>query len=164
MQKEFIQPMLEFLDSIGLPYRMDTVNENTFLPGLDIENGVLLIDEEKLLYPGDILHEAGHIAVRPAENRADTSGNAAVNNPQADGEEIVAILWSYAALKKIGLPENVVFHPDGYKGEADWHIDNFRSGTYIGLPLLEWMGMTASEKKAAALGTEPYPNMIRWLR
>src|SRR5262249_47941140 len=31
--------------------------EPTFLPGLDIRHGAILLDEARLSYPGDILHE-----------------------------------------------------------------------------------------------------------
>lgn len=164
MQNDSTAKILIFLDSIGIPHRMQTVNAKTFVPGIDIENGVLLIDEEKMLYPGDLLHEAGHLAVRPADKRNETTNDVKLNNEMADGEELAAILWSYAALKKIGLNPEVVFHPNGYKGQSDWLIENFESGTYIALPLLEWMGLTADEKKAKEMGIEPFPNMIRWLR
>ena len=33
------------------------------------EQGSIVIDKDALLYPGDILHEAGHIAVVPADRR-----------------------------------------------------------------------------------------------
>lgn len=159
-----LSSILAFLDKISLPYRLQTVGEKTFLPGLDIENGVLLIDTEKLLYPGDILHEAGHIAVLEPQKRDQTTGNAGVTSGFVDGEEIAAILWSYAAATAIGLPPETVFHPHGYKDQSEWHIENFASGNYIGLPLLEWMGLTLSPEKAAAQNAEPFPKMIRWKR
>jgi hypothetical protein len=164
MHKNTIDSILQFLDSIGLPYRLMAVGDTTFLPGLDIADGVLLIDKNKLLYPGDILHEAGHIAVLEPAKRKATTGNAGVTSGYVDGEEIAAILWSYAALKKIGLPEETVFHEAGYKGGSDWHIENFQNGTYPGLALLEWMGLTVSDKNAKASGTLPFPNMIKWIR
>ncbi|HET6991808.1 MAG TPA: hypothetical protein VFJ43_10810 [Bacteroidia bacterium] len=156
---EYIPAMLAFIEKIGIPTRMEKIDSETFVPGLKIENGVLFIDMEKMLYPGDLLHEAGHIAVTPGNTRA-TFGQ----DITEAGEEIVTLLWSYAALKEIGIPEEIVFHPMGYKGQSDWLIENFRDANYIGLPLLEWMGLTASEKKAKELNIPPFPNMIRWLR
>jgi len=58
---------------------------------LDIACGVLSIDEMRLLYPGDILHEAGHIAVTSPDVRG---GSTFSSTP---GEEMAAIAWSYAA-------------------------------------------------------------------
>ena len=156
--------LLAFLEEIGIPYRLQPIDGQTFLPGLDIERGTLLIDKSKLRYPGDILHEAGHIAVMSAEKRKSASGNAGVTDGTTDGEEIAAILWSYAALKHIGLAPEIVFHEHGYRGQSAWFIQNFTTGTYMGLPLLEWMGLTCSPKKAAAQNLRPFPVMQQWLR
>jgi len=155
---EYFPVMLSFLEKIGIPTRMEKIDTTTFVPGLQIENGVLVIDMEKMLYPGDVLHEAGHIAVTPKDQRSSLS------DVSGDGNEIAAIVWSYAAAKEIGVPEEILFHPHGYKDQSDWLIEEYNSGNYIGLPLLEWMGFTAAPKKAAELNVPPYPHMLRWLR
>lgn len=159
-----IAQITAFLDRIGIPCSIAVLPENTFLPGLEIRAGAILVDPEKLHHPGDILHEAGHIAVTPPGQRHLLDGNVGENDPNAMGQEIAAILWSYAALKAIDLPEEVVFHTQGYKGQSDWFIDNFQSGHYIGLPLLEWMGMCAGPQKASGMGIASFPDMIAWLR
>ena len=151
-----------FLNKIGIPTTQETLEMDTFLPGVSIELGQIKYDRDKVLSPGDLLHEAGHIAV--SLSRATMSGNVGEGKQDAMGEEIATILWSYAALRAIGLRDTSVFHEQGYKGQSDWHLDLMRSGTYNGLPLLEWMGLTAAPPKAAALGIEPFPHMIRWLR
>jgi hypothetical protein len=43
-------------------------------------------------------------------------------------------------------------------------IDNFTSGRYIGLPLLQWFGMTVEPRQAAEHGEKPFPHMLRWVR
>jgi Aspartyl/Asparaginyl beta-hydroxylase len=149
-----IAQICHFLDSIGIPCIFESIPNDTFLPGVSIVNGALKIDTDRLQYPGDLLHEAGHIAVTPAAERPNMCGNVGVDDPQAMGQEIATILWSYAALSAMKLPPEVVFHPNGYKGASDWHIENFTSGNYIGLPLLQWMGMT----------NEDFPVMQSWLR
>jgi hypothetical protein len=161
---QLIAQVTTFLNGIGIATRPASLEEETFLPGVKIEAGGILYDFEKLQHPGDLLHEAGHIAVVPMEERKHMTGNVGMENKNAMGDEIAAILWSYAALKAIGLPLETVFHQDGYKGQSDWHIENFEGGNYIGLPLLEWFGMTAGAKKSSELGVEPFPAMIRWLR
>ncbi|MBK8564078.1 MAG: aspartyl/asparaginyl beta-hydroxylase domain-containing protein [Saprospiraceae bacterium] len=153
-----------FLNGIGIATRPATLEAETFLPGVKIEAGCILYDFEKLQHPGDLLHEAGHIAVVPAEERKHMTGNVGMDDKNAMGDEIAAILWSYAALKAIGLPPEAVFHQDGYKGQSEWHIENFTGGNYIGLPLLEWFGMAAGGQKAIEKGVKPFPAMIRWLR
>lgn len=157
---ELVHKITAFLAKIGINSHFCSIERTTFLPGLHIEKGELLIDMEKLLYPGDLLHEAGHIAVIENANRA-TASDEDFANP---GEEIVAILWSFAVAKELSLPLNVLFHEDGYKGQSDWLIENFENQNFIGLPLLEWMGMTAGEAKAQSLNIAPFPNMIKWLR
>ena len=56
-----------------------------------------------------------------------------------------------------GIPPEVVFHPDGYKGDSEWLLDNFRNKSYIGLPYLQWMKIF--EKQAD--GTL---KVLSWLR
>jgi len=162
--EEIISRIATFLEETGIPLSFATLEEDTFLPGITIRNGGIVADRQRLLYPGDLLHEAGHIAVVAPHLRPELNDNVISSPDHNDGNEIAAILWSYAALKHIGLPEETVFHPHGYKGDSRWYIDNFRNGTYIGLPLLQWMGMTTDTAQAALKGTEPFPKMICWLR
>ena len=73
----FADPLTErltaFVRGIGIDVRAATLPDKTFLPGLDIRHGAILVDEARLTYPGDILHEAGHLAVAdPAERNAPT--------------------------------------------------------------------------------------------
>jgi hypothetical protein len=161
---EIIQRISEFLQEAGIPFLQEPIPGETFLPGVTIRNGALIADPEKLLYPGDLLHEAGHIAVVPPEQREQLSDNVITSPEHSDGDEIAAILWSYAALHHIGLSPETVFHPAGYKGQSQWYIDNFQQKNYIGLPLLEWMGMTNGPQKAEERNTASYPEMISWLR
>jgi hypothetical protein len=129
------------------------------VPGIAIDHGTLLIDKPKLLYPGDLLHEAGHLAIMTPERRMGIQGDAG----KKAAEEMMAIAWSYAAAVHLGLPANVVFHEGGYKGGSASLIENFTTGHYIGVPMLQWIGLTADEKRAKELGVEPYPAMIKWV-
>lgn len=151
-----IDPLLAFVREIGLEVREASLKgQTTFLPGLLIDRGVLVVDRKRLLYPGDILHEAGHIAVTKAAGRHLLSANITANQPEKEGEELAVLAWSYAACMALQLPPEVVFHPAGYKDQSEWLIDNFQSGKNIGLPLLAWMGLTTHDA---------FPRMTRWLR
>jgi hypothetical protein len=119
-----------------------------------------LVDQARLKYPGDLLHEAGHLAVKPEEERRQ-SGSDAGNDP---AEEMMAIAWSFAALVHLQLSPEIVFHADGYRGGSQALIDNFTQGHTFGVPMLQWLGMTADQQQAKRLGIAPYPQMIRWLR
>lgn len=154
-----IQTIYAFVNRIGIAIEERELTDATFLPGILIEAGKLVIDRQKLLYPGDILHEAGHIAVTLPSERACLMGNVTDDRPDKSGDEIVVLLWTYAACLHIGLDVRVVFHANGYKGQSDWLIQQFTSGTYIGLPLLVWMGLADPVK--AEWG---FPAMKTWLR
>jgi hypothetical protein len=143
---------------IGIEVRAATLLEKTFLLGLDIRHGAILVDAERLAHPGDILHEAGHVAATdPAERHAPTLS-------PTGGDEMTSIAWSYAALCHLELDPAIVFHNDGYKGEAASLIENFTAGRYFGVPLLQLYGMAVEPRRAAETGAEPYPHMLRWLR
>jgi hypothetical protein len=147
-----------FVRGVGIDVHAASLSEPTFLPGLDIRNGAVLVDEHRLSYPGDILHEAGHVAVADPAVR---------NEPRLSpdgGDEMAAIAWSYAAARRLGIAVEIVFHPGGYKGSSPALIENFGAGRYIGVPLLQFYGMTVEPRFAAARGVDPFPHMLRWLR
>ncbi len=149
-----------FLNTIGLPTAAAVLTQVTFLPGLAISQGTLLIDEPRLAYPGDLLHEAGHVAVTPAIKRRELGQNVRYDA----GEEMAAIAWSYAAALHLKMAPAIVFHPHGYRGSSQAIIENFSQGRYLGVPLLEWYGLAASKKEAATLEVLPYPHMLKWIR
>lgn len=159
-----LQKIHDFVYRIGLRLEAKTLGEDCFLPGLELGPGVVYVDYARLRYPGDILHEAGHLAVTPASQRA-AVGSPALELPwPTQGEEIGALLWSYAALRHLDLPVHYVFHPDGYKGDADWLAEQFESANYIGMPILEWAGLALSPARAIAEGKPAFPQMLQWLR
>jgi hypothetical protein len=79
-------------------------------------------------------------------------------------EEMMAISWSYAAILHLQLPPEVVFHPAGYRGGSQSLLDNFATGRYLAIPMLQWLGMTHDEKQARETGAAPYPKMKTCLR
>lgn len=147
--------LLAFLERIGLAWELADLVEPTLLPGLSIRGGRLLVDGARLAHPGDILHEAGHIAVTAAADRP-ALGPAGLDDP---GLEMAALAWSYAACLHLGIAPEVVFHEGGYKGAAAHILAAFRDGATLGQPLLEWMGLCATGP-----GEPGYPAMKRWLR
>jgi hypothetical protein len=157
----FANPLTEklaaFVREIGIEVWAEALDAPTFLPGLDIRGGAILVDETRLTYPGDILHEAGHIAVSDPATRktAPISSDA--------GDEMAASAWSYAAARKLEIDPAIVFH-SGFKGGGPNLVENFAAGRYIGVPMLHWYGMSIEPRQAIATGLDPYPHMLRWLR
>ena len=97
------------------------------------------------------------------EIRANMSDNLEDNDMNRGGE-MMAIAWSYAAGVHLGIDLGIIFHEDGYRGGGKNIIQNFAKGNFIGVPLLQWAGMTCDVKRAAELNLLPYPVMKRWLR
>ncbi|MBI3821580.1 MAG: hypothetical protein HY289_02760 [Planctomycetes bacterium] len=154
-----LECIVEFIRGIGLECRAGTVHGDTVLPGIAIEGEALVFDGGRLRHEGDLLHEAGHLAVMPPARRRQahrTVGKFAA-------EEMMAIAWSYAACVHLQLDAAVVFHADGYRGESAALIENFTQGRYLAVPALQWLGMAADARRARSLGVAPYPAMIRWL-
>jgi hypothetical protein len=152
--------IVDFLREIGLPVRGASLPDSTFLPGIWIEHGALLIDESRLRYPGDLLHEAGHLAVAAPERRATIVGDAGAD----PAEEMMAIAWSYAAAVHLKLDLAIVFHADGYNGGGASIAENFSQGRFFGVPMLQWLGMTVDQAQSRSQGIAAFPHMIRWLR
>jgi hypothetical protein len=161
MTSALIDRMLGFIKSIGLEYHFETIEANTFLPGLEFREGSLIIDRDKLLYPGDILHEAGHLACMPPDIRKTMTGDLENNNINQGGE-MMAIAWSYAACVHLDIEPEFVFHEHGYKGGGANIAENFKEGRFFGVPLLEWCGMTYDVPTARRLNKQPFPKMIGW--
>ncbi len=152
-----------FLISIGINVSEKEFTEETFLPGIRIENTGLAIDLSKLKYVGDMLHEAGHIACMAPSTR----NVAYIDAGDHMGEEIAAQAWSYAAAVAAGVPLDIVFHKDGYKGSADWMLNHYKEGGTAGVPLLQWFDLTVMYDERIHETYNPdyhFPHMKNWLR
>ncbi|MEA2381501.1 MAG: hypothetical protein QOH72_1472 [Solirubrobacteraceae bacterium] len=154
-----------FLEEIGIAVTAaELAPDDGFLPGIRLERGGLLVDESQLTYPGDLLHEAGHVAAAPPAVRPALSGALDVPGLDMGALEVAAIAWSYAAALAVGIDPAEVFHGGGYRGRSPGLLMTFGAGVYPGANLLEEAGMTATGPRAEALGVPPYPHMLRWLR
>ena len=151
--------IVTFLEEVGIPVKTDSVPEGSFLPAITIRNGAVVYDPARLEWPGDLLHEAGHIAVTAPEERSMLSE---IRSDPA--EEMSAIGWSYAAALAIGLDPTVVFHENGYLGGSTSLLENFAEGRFLAVPMLQYYGMTLEQRPAAERGERPYPHMVSWLR
>lgn len=151
--------ILTFLERIGIPVTLEELADGMVVPGIAIRDGGLVVDRARLTWPGDLLHEAGHIATTdPAERPT-------LSEVRDDlGEELATIAWSWAAALAAGVDPALVFHSGGYRGSSQAYLDNFATGHFVGVPLLQWYGMTHEPKPARASGVEPFPHMQRWLR
>jgi hypothetical protein len=150
--------ILRFLESIGIPFSSGEIGDS-ILGSMTVRDGHIIVDPAIPAWPGDLLHDAGHIAMTEPALRKDL---AMVSDDPA--EEMGAIAWSVAAATKIGIPLETIFHEVGYTGGGQNYIDSFRNDPSIGVPFLAWLGMTAEPRRAAEWGIAAFPTMQRWLR
>lgn len=141
--------IIRFIRDIGLVVNEGPVTAPTFLPGIGIDEGKILVDRSRMISPGDLLHEAGHLAVALPEERSRFQGTFGDDG----GMEMGAIAWSYAAATHLEVPMDVLFHDDGYRGDAAWLREHFSSMRSLGVPILVWRGMTENSL---------YPAMQLW--
>ncbi len=163
-QANEIGEIFYFLNEIGIGYSLIDESADSFLKGIKIVNGRLVINLKNLLCIGDILHEAGHLACLPESLRSKANGNIAESLGEEHTFEMGVIAWSVAAAIYLNIPLSHIFHKDGYNGDADWLVEQYDSGNYMGLPLLQWMGMVAYEDELMEGRILPYPKMLRWTR
>jgi hypothetical protein len=157
MKLDTADVIIDFLRQIGLSVTESAVPDDTFLPGILVENGGLIIDHDKLKHPGDLLHEAGHLAVVPSVVRAGLTGQVDSDQPM-EPVEASAIAWSYAAIKHLGLDPRILFHTYGYLGKAEQLLSGFEIGMYIGVQGLIDTGLARRPNEI-----DGYPHILRWL-
>lgn len=145
-----------WLEGIGIPIRIAQLPDAILMPNTDVIDGEILVDPARPGWPGDLLHEAGHLAVTAPERRA--SGGMS----EDPAEEMASIAWSVAAARACGISLEVLFHSAGYKGRAAEMIESFTSGRAFGAPMLALWGMTA--ERPGDHGLPVFPDMARWLR
>jgi hypothetical protein len=153
-REEIFERIFSFLDKIGLETEEGPVSGKVFLPGITIKDGCLLFEKSAVKYPGDLLHEAGHIAVSEPALRKKLNGEIP---KERHGDEMAVLIWSYLAAKEAGIPPEIVFHPDGYKGDSKWLVENFNNKVYVGLPLIVWMKIVEKQDDGSL-------KVISWLR
>ena len=157
--KAVTEKITRFLQEIGVSIQYRELQEKTVLPGIDTEDGALVIDESRMRFPGDLLHEAGHLAVSGPKQRIRFGGDV----KGTGGEELAAIAWSYAAALHIGIDPRIVFHDQGYKGWSESILENFANGHYFGVPMLDWLGLTTDPQRQQPGQEYVFPDMRSWL-
>ena len=137
-----------FLIGIGLEVVVAELPGDTFLPGIRLCEGRMEVDPGRLRFPGGLLHEAGHLAVLPPDQRR-TFGD------QDDGPEAVgtddgekrrgvratpgAIAWSYAAASSPARSGRRVPRRR-LPGPRRSLLQNFSLGVYVGVADLQEAG------------------------
>ncbi|MDB5471865.1 MAG: hypothetical protein JWR84_3425 [Caulobacter sp.] len=150
--------IVAFIRSLGIAVEARRLEDAGPLPGMGIRKGVIVYDPDQAYAPGDLLHEAGHLAVSDPARRDREPFDA------TPAEEMMATAWSWAAGRHLGLPSRVVFHPPSFQEWGDTMRENFDEGRYVGVPGLQRFGMSIEPRQASPDGPPPFPHMLRWLR
>jgi hypothetical protein len=159
-REELLARVIAFVRGIGVGVTEGPIERETLVPGIDIVNGTLRVDPVQMCAPSDALHEAGHIALTARELRPSLDGTIS----STPAEEVTTIAWTWAAAMHLGIAPSDVFHDEVISGNGPTLRENFSTGRYVGVPMLQRWGMTFDHRAAAAAGVEPYPHMLRWLR
>lgn len=188
---EALEPIVTFLRDIGFDVEFGAGAHNGFLPGVNIHAGVIHVDPDTLVGPGDLLHEAGHMAVLPKRFRSGLGSDLDADMHRLIEEEVgpgmpvdpilavpkqqgefMAQAWSYAAALHIGVPPACIFFPGSHKHhdyEGQHPMERWiESGTHYGPMALARVGMTGPAGLFAMMIGDnrlpPYPIMSRWVQ
>ena len=74
----------EFLLDIGIEVVACTIKQETFLSGILVSEGRLLVDQSRLTHPLDLLHEAGSSRCRAGLNQTNTQWRSSVTGRRHD--------------------------------------------------------------------------------
>lgn len=181
---ETLAPIERFLTHIGVSVHKGRLAPDSFLPGVAVRAGGLVVDPDLLGSPGDILHEAGHVAVTPSRLRPHLNGDidacaaALIEDPDmgvSEDEakiirhtETAAIAWSYAAALASGIAPESVFWGEGYGGKQGGApqavMFQVAQGFFPGIQALSHEGFcTAPPPFGDMSDPTPFPHMKRWL-
>lgn len=163
-QNPLTEKIARFLIEIGIEIIPADLPDDTFLPGIAVENGKLRVDEARLKYPGDLLHEAGHLALAPGDVRPALSGEVKIPGEDMNLIEVGVTAWAFAAVIFLGVEPRVLFHEGGYHGKSESLILTYSMGVYPGVFPLQQFGLTLAGQAAEDAGAAPYPNMLKWVR
>lgn len=172
---EALAKTIRFLNQHGLQCRLQDKVKGV-LPKVMILAGELVVDPR--CHPSDVLHEAGHLAIIPAQYRKTISGDvdkgveAMLDNIERLGldpdhplyraaiqsSEPEATAWAWAAGKAIGLPDKEIIRNHHYQNRGAELRFALQAGAHAGIHGLKHAGMC----ELARRGPGSYPEMKCW--
>lgn len=189
VERTALDAILDFVGEVGIRVELGPVAGDAFLSGVRIADGGLVVQPDALLTPGDVLHEAGHLAVVPgrhrhrihddvdlcvaeilAERPAAAPCEPALAGLENFGGEWQAIAWSYAACVRLGLPMETVFCPGAYGMPPEQSpmaiAQQIQLGFFPGIHRLVQTGMTAVPRSPLNPDAPPggFPEMRVWVQ
>lgn len=187
-RKYWAHKAFEFIQSIGLP--IENVSEylapeSTFIPYVLIHEGGIKVCVDKV-FPGELLHESGHLAILPPQFRKLANGSLSAafsaasdyleENPSGlmsypedavaraciQCGEAEAQAWQYAAAKEFGMPNEWMFSDESLKSGADDVLFRLENNQHFGINGMRAAGWTELQRNPHT--TIPvYPKLAFWL-
>ena len=180
--------VIESLRGLGVPIELsEAPREGTFISGVWIDRGVLYVHLDSLVAPGDLFHEAGHLAiVPPAFRQYITPGNleesefwtkmsefmqlgglgrypeCPVARALMQCSETEAMAWSYAAAVEIGYPPLKVFFFDDVELEEQPYEGDGEAIT-MAFSMKSHFGVNGMHH-AKMCNMREYPKMLKWMQ
>lgn len=164
---------LSFLREIGIECNIHP-GARGFIDLLLIQDGALLVDPRCPV--SNLLHDAGHLAIFPAQYRALTQSNVdvvvqlllsdAVNEGEPDSpfyraaiqsSDPEATAWAWAAGLAAGLPPRRIILNSEYGGDGASIRSCLQLGRYMGIHGLMHSGMCLNPRAPGG-----FPQMLRW--
>lgn len=170
----YLSKAITALKRINLPYKqvpLTAIPDDSFFPGMTVDRGVLKF-HAGTVHPGELLHEAGHLALYPKQKWYEIKGTFPSFDPFPTGfpfGDLAVEAWSAALAVSVGIPIAVhtsqmgnadrhnddgkgVDLADGYASFAGFNVaEQLMDKKHVGITFLAVMGMT-----------DDWPNMRRW--
>jgi hypothetical protein len=176
--------IIAFGEDIGFAFEEGSTI-GSFIPGIQIGTGMRMVfDRFRLLSPGDLLHEMGHIAILPEPFRSAVHGDVGaclsamtdnwfrenelithdVNGVQIENPVYRALLqasefeaqaWSYAAAIACDVDPRSVFHTKAYSGEGPIILAIMSVSVHVGITGLAAAGLCVRQS---------FPVLNKWLQ
>lgn len=175
--------VIRALRNVGLRVRIASQSlPGTFVPGVWCDEGEVVTVPD-VVFVGDLLHEAAHLAVTPSRFRSYWTPTTDLNDPNdpllqaitaytrgagalevesptwrgilqmGEGE---ALAWEYALLTKEGFdPVPFFSHPERFDGKGLEILDALQASQHFGVNGLQAAGFTT---------VRTYPQMKKWLQ
>jgi hypothetical protein len=182
-----LQTAARFISEIGLPIRAGVVFDSAevFLPGyVDLDCGGIVYDLDQITdmikrdskfsseipkIIGNMLHEAGHLAILPRDLRPLMTGDVedsfptnllpkSYPLPRANYREAAAAAWAAYAALHLDLPLSVAFDEIFESRRAgEMARRSFMLGNHVGITLLQEIGI--KPKESWLFPVAPLPKM-----
>lgn len=159
---------IAFVNDIGIATQF-VEKTSGFVDGISIESGSLKVDKSANV--GDLLHEAGHLAIIPANLRHYAGGDLdesfevifnvisgvdpehAIMRAVLQASDVEATAWAWAAGKHLDIDEEDIIKNSSYDGDGESIRLMLRTKNYFGINGLNASGMTDAKQ---------YPAMKKW--